>query len=271
MNGVDTVKFVMSLVVLCMSISLVHAKLEISNIQPAHGLLGPARADEHTYPNDEYIVRFAINGIKTTADNKIDCELSIRLVNMAGKAVVDTKAPLQRVLSLGEGKITTFAAVSFPAVAPPGVYVLNVSVRDKLGNETVSFERKLTCKPVEFQILSPRFSNDPEGKQQAGAIGIVGQMLYYRFKIVGHEKTKKLSLTMTAEILDKAGKPIDAKPIVVNAETTEADKLASPVPPTFNGAIMLHREGEFTLRVTVKDNVADKKTTFEAPLRVITP
>ncbi len=247
------------------------AKLEIANVQPAHGLLGPARASDDVFPLDEYVVRFQLAGVKLTPDGKTDCELAIRLVNAAGKSVVDTKAGLQRVLSLGGDAVTTFAVVTFPVAAPAGEYKLTVTVRDRVASETASFERTLTCKAAEFRILAPRFSHDPEGKLPAGTTGIAGESLYYRFKVIGYDKAKKVSLTMKAEVTDAAGKVVDAKPLVTNAETTDPDKLAGMLQANFSGTVALNRVGEFKLKITVEDNVAKKTATFEAPIKALAP
>ena len=264
-------RHLVSLFLLLAAAPAVFAKLEITNVQPAHGMIGPARTTDEVWPLDEYVVRFQLNGVKPTPDGKSDCDLTIRLVNGSGKAVVDTKASLQRVMSFGGDSLPTFAALNFPAVAPAGEYKLSVTVRDKVGLETASFERTLTCKAADFRILTPRFFHDTEGKLAAGTTGISGEALYYRFKVVGYDKTKKVSLTMTAAILDAAGKPLDGKPLVTNAETSDPEKLAGLAMATFSGTLPLPRVGEFKLRITVEDNIAKKTTTFETPVKVLAP
>lgn len=256
----------------CLAIApAVFAKLEISNVQPAQGMIGPARASDDVYPLDEYVVRFQLSGVKPTPDGKTDCELAIRLVNQAGKAVVDTKAPLQRVLSFGGDSLPTFAVITFPTNAPAGDYKLTVTVRDRVASDSASFERKLTCKTQEFGILAVRFFHDPEGKLAAGTTGVSGESLYYRFKVVGYDKSKKVSLTMRAEILDANGKSIDAKPLIADAETTDPEKLATLIQANFNGTLALHRVGDFKFKITVEDKVAKKTTTFETPVKVLAP
>src|SRR4051812_47386275 len=100
-EGRKRMKHFLSLVLILAASSAAFAKLEITNVQPAHGMIGPARASDDVFPLDEYMVRFQLAGVKPTPDGKTDCEMAIRLVNAAGKAVVDTKATLQRVLSFG--------------------------------------------------------------------------------------------------------------------------------------------------------------------------
>ena len=78
------------------------AKLEIRNVQPAHGPLGPARTADDVYPLDEYLVRYTVAGIKPDRDGKADLEVGVKLTNAEGKAVYDPKPAARRFdLSLG--------------------------------------------------------------------------------------------------------------------------------------------------------------------------
>src|SRR5262245_66517667 len=78
------------------------AKLEIKNVQPSHGLLGPPRATDDVYPMDEYFIRYQVTGIKPDNDGKADLEVSAKLVAPDGKVVFERKTPPgTRPLSLG--------------------------------------------------------------------------------------------------------------------------------------------------------------------------
>ena len=266
------------------------AKLEIRNVQPAHGLLGPARAADNgpaslvvgaaasapssdiVYPLDEFFVRYQIAGVKADKDGKTDLEVAVRLTNADGKALIDVKGPVQKPLSLGGDVFQTFGVVNFPEKAPPGEYKLTVQVRDRMASETASFERKLTCKPPTFQILVPRFSHDVDGKIPAGTTVLIGDSLHYKIRVVGYDKSqKKVALVMKGLVLDADGKDIGAKPMIVNGDIADADKVAKSVQANFTGTVVLHRVGDFRIRITVEDAVAKKSTTFEVPLKVLAP
>src|SRR5262245_51595359 len=108
------------------------AKLEIKNVQPAHGPLGPARTSDDVYPLDEYLGRYQVAGVKVNADGKAELEVTVRLTNPDGKAVYETKPTLRKFeMSLGGDVVQTFGFVTFPEKAPPGEYKLTVTVRDK--------------------------------------------------------------------------------------------------------------------------------------------
>jgi hypothetical protein len=249
------------------------AKLEIRNVQPAHGPLGPARASDDVYPLDEYGVRYQIAGIRPDTDGKADLEVGVRLTNAEGKAVYDLKPASRRFdLSLGGDTVQAFGFVNFSDKAAPGEYKLAVTVRDKTANETTSFERKLTLKPAAFQIVALRFSHDPEGKVPAGLTLPVGDTLHYQFKAIGFDRSqKKVSLVMRVQILDKDGKDIGAKTQEAKADVTDPAKVADARQATLGGQATMNRAGDFKLKITVEDTVAKKTTSFEAPLKVLAP
>ena len=136
------------------------AKLEIKNVQPAHGLLGPARTSDDVYPLDEYLVRYQVTGVKPDKEGKADLEITAILLGPDGKAVFQHKTPpAPRPLSLGGDVVQTFGSFTFPEKAPPGAYKLTVSVLDRISNEIASFERKISASRRR-QILTPRFFHD---------------------------------------------------------------------------------------------------------------
>ena len=249
------------------------AKLEVNNVQPAYGPLGPARADDDVYPLDEYHVRYQVTGVKPDRDGKADLEVGVRLTNADGKAVFDPKpTPRQLALSLGGDTVQTAGFVTFSEKAPPGEYKLTVSVRDRTSGETAGFDRKLTLKPVEFRIVALRFFHDAEAKLPGGTTLPVGETLHYQFRVIGFDtRPKRVGLVMRATVLDPEGKDIGATPLEVRADVTDPDKAAGSRRATFGGLAALHRPGEFKLRIAVEDTVGKKTTTVEVPLKVLAP
>jgi hypothetical protein len=253
--------------------ALALAKLEIKNVQPSHGLLGPARESDDVFPLDEYFVRYQVTGIKPDKDGKADIEIHAKLLGPDGKAVFDRTTPrAQRPLSLGGDSLQSFGSFTFPESAPQGEYKLIVTVRDVTANDEASFERKLNCKPTKFQILMPRFSHDAEGKVPAGTSGLVGEALHCSIKVVGYDKSqKKVALVMRTTILDADGKDVGAKPLEVKGDITDQAKAAESKYATFDGLISLHRPGAFKLRIIVEDTLGKQKATFETPIKVLQP
>ena len=249
------------------------AKLEVRNVQPAHGPLGPARTSDDVYPLDEYGVRYQVAGIKPDKDGKADLELTVRLTNAEGRAVYEVKPAARKFdMTLGGDTVQTFGFVTFPEKAAPGEYKLAVSVRDKTAGEATGFERKLTLKPAEFRIVALRFAHDAEGKVPAGTTLAAGDTLHYQFRAVGFDRSqKRVSLVMRVQVLDAAGKDVGAKPVEAKADVTDPAKAADARSATLGGQAALNRPGEFKLKITVEDTIAKKATTFETPLKVLPP
>jgi hypothetical protein len=249
------------------------AKLEIKNIQPAYGPLGPARANDDVYPLDEYHVRYQVVGVKPNKDGKADLEVDVKLINSDGKAVYDPKpGARQLAMSLGGDAVQTSGFVTFSEKAPAGEYKLTVNVRDRTSGETAGFERKLTLKPVSFQIVALRFFHDADAKLPAGTTLPAGDTLHYQFRVIGFEtRPKRAGLVMRATVLDAEGKDVGAPPLEVKADVTDPDKAAGSRRATCGGLAALNRPGDFKLRIVVEDTVGKKTTTIETPLKVLAP
>jgi hypothetical protein len=249
------------------------AKLEVRNVQPSHGPLGPARASDDVYPLDEYGVRYQVAGVKPDKDGKADLELSVRLTNAEGRAVYEVKPAARKFeMTLGGDTVQTFGFVTFPEKAAPGEYKLAVNVRDKTSGESTGFERKLTLKPTAFQVVALRFSHDAEGKVPAGTTILAGDSLHYQFKAIGFDRSlKRVALLMRVQILDADGKDVGAKPQEAKADVTDPAKAVEARSATLGGQAVMNRPGEFKLRITVEDLLGDKTTTFETPLKVLPP
>lgn len=249
------------------------AKLEIRNVQPAHGPLGPARTSDDVYPLDEYGVRYQVAGIKPDKDGKADLEIGVRLAHADGKAGYETKPTVRRFdLSLGGDVVQTYGFVNFTERSPLGGYTLTVTVRDRTSRESTSFERKLTLKPAEFRIVALRFTHDAEGKVPAGTTLLAGDALHYQFKAIGFDRSqKRVSLVMRVRVLDADGKDVGAKPQEAKAEMTDPAKASEARSATLGGQAAMNRTGEFKLKITVEDTVAKKTATFETPLKVLPP
>ena len=248
------------------------AKLEISKIEPALGQLGPERKSLDFYPLDEIMFRYQVAGVKTGADGKTDVEIEVKLVNPFGKNVFDKKTTVLRQLSLGANTFPAYAILPVPEKAPPGEYTLTVQITDRLAKESETFERKLTCKPVSFQIVDLRFWRDADFKVPAPAGGLLGETIHFKLRVIGFDKSKKkVQTALTVTVLDDAGKPIPEKPLVIKAGVDNADDAAKATQVNYNGLLYLNRTGNFTLRFSVEDSEGKQTTAFETPFKVSAP
>jgi hypothetical protein len=267
-------KGMLAVVVLAASALPAAAKMEIINIMAAQGPLGPERKTSEVYPLDEVYFRYQVTGVKVDAEGKVDVETTMRLVNPNGKMVVEEKPPVERQLSLGGNTYTSGARLVVPAAekAPPGEYTMTVQVRDKLGMETASFERKFTIKATTFQIIVPRFYHDADSKIPAPVGGLVGETLHFKLRAIGFDKSKKkVQMALTVHVIGEDGKEVVEKPRVIRAEQNNPEEAAKSTQVNFSGLLHLNRAGNFTLRLTVQDVISDKSTSWETPLKVGAP
>jgi hypothetical protein len=265
---------VVSLLALFVFTGPVLAKLEIVKIEAAFGVFGPERKTLDIYPLDELLFRYQVAGVKTDSDGKIDVETAIKLVNPKGKTVFEEKPVIRRELPFGGNTYPNFSVLKVPPAdkAPPGEYTFTVEVRDRLSKETASFERKLTLKPVSFQILVPRFWRDADGKIPASVGGIIGESLHVRFKLIGFDKSQKKAQTMvTVQILGEDGKEVVDKPHVIKAALNNTEELAKANHVNFSQVLYLNRAGSFTLRLSAEDVLGKQTAVFETPLKVTAP
>ena len=92
------IRFAGTAFVLLLLTSPVFAKLEIKNIQAAHGPYGPERTSLEITPFDEIYFRFQLQGVKTDAEGKTDVEETIKLTNSEGKTVFEKKGDRKSVV-----------------------------------------------------------------------------------------------------------------------------------------------------------------------------
>ncbi|VTS07216.1 hypothetical protein [Tuwongella immobilis] len=248
------------------------AKLELTQAVLAEGPVGPERKSQEFYPLDELVFRIGLRGVKVNDEGRCDLELSFRLVTPAGQTVIDQKGPVQRALVFGGGELTTAAIFLIGLNAPEGVYTARMTIKDKLSQEEVSLEKKLTCKKPGFRILTPRFFHDNDGKIAAAASGTISEARFFRLKVVGYSRANdQIRATMGWQILDADGSIVDSRPALIKAEITKPEEVRKAVQLNFNGMVYFNRPGKFTLRLIVNDLNAQQATQLDIPLEVTNP
>ena len=260
-----------ALAVLLFATMQAQAKLEIENVQAAHGLLLPERKTDY-FPQDLIFFRYLITGAKTDGEGRVDCEAVVKLADMAGKVVVTNNVPFKGNLSLGGNAFMGSAYVVLDNDHLPGTYTLSVTVSDVLGSEKTEFRRELKIRPTEFAVVFPRFSYDPEGKILAPIGGLANQHLYFRLGVIGFDRSfQKADLVSKVQIVDAEGKELLPKPLETVVKSDDPAVVKATSVANFNGSIGLHRPGDFKLRITITDRIGQKTTQVEWPLKVTLP
>jgi hypothetical protein len=246
-----------------------HAKLEIRDVQAAHGMLGPERTSLDYLPGDEVFFRFTVAGARTTADGRLSGEIRMTMTDAAGKAVLRQSAPVQNTLAFGGDRFPAQAVVELGHQFPPGEYRLAVEYKDLLSGEADSFAKTFACQPTEFGLVRVRFSSDEAGQSPSRVDGVVGQPLHLTVVAVGFERGKgQIDLEIDVRVLDAKGRPAAPQGVRAAVRSDDADTVKSATQATFRAELTRTRPGDFVLKVTVTDRQSGKAATFEAPMRV---
>jgi hypothetical protein len=265
-------RIALALVVLALWAASAQAKLEIQDVEACYGPLGPPRKTLDVYPQDELHFRFVVTGCAADAEGKVDATLNLKLTNPKGEEVLSQTQALKGLLPLGGNTFPSSARVALGERVPPGEYLLNATVTDNQSNEKAAFERKLNCKPVEFAVVAPEFFLDPEFKVPAALPTRLGQMLIFRTKVIGIDRSQeKIDVVMTLQAVDAKGNATMPKPMTFEVKNDDPATVRKVASLTFRAPIGPNRVGDFTLRIGVTDRIANKTTRLELPLRVIAP
>ncbi|MBO0701271.1 MAG: hypothetical protein J2P46_22930 [Zavarzinella sp.] len=246
-----------------------HAKVEIRDVQAAHGLLGPERSDTEYLPGDEVFLRFTVTGARTTEQGRLNGEIKLTLTDAAGQTILRDASPVQNTLAFGGDRFPAKAAVELGHQFPPGEYQMTVEFKDLISGESDSFTKKFTCRPIEFGLARVRFAADEAGRSAARVDGVVGQPLHLKVVAVGFDRSAgAIDLEMEVRVLDAKGRPVAPEPVRATVRTADPETVKAATHATFSGELTRTRPGEFRLQVTITDRKSGKTTTFETPMRV---
>jgi len=245
------------------------ADLEILNVKPVYGRLGPERADLKIQPFDQVYFRYDIAGLKVDAEGEVEIATQVSLTDPAGKANMGEAVSVKVPLAFGGDVMPSFATVFLPPDQKPGKYVYKVTVTDVAAKKSASFTRELELQPLTFAGTSLNFSFDGAGEISAPAGGPAGQPLYVRFLIIGFDKSRaRIEVEVQSRILDAAGKPTHAKPMLNRIATDKLDEVRGAQTLTVVNSLMLHRPGKYRLEILLTDKVSKKTHTLAVPLTV---
>jgi hypothetical protein len=243
-------------------------ELKLSNIRATHGLLGPQRLAKGVLPGDRVYVCFNIDGITVNADGKVKYSIATEVTDSKGKAIFKQEPrDLEVPLSLGGAAVPGYSEIDVGLSQPAGEYNLKLTVVDRAGNKTATFEHKFDIAPAGFGLVRFATTRDQKGEYPSNVAG-VGEALWLQFGVVGFErdKTSKLpQVEVELQILDEKDKPVGkAQTGVVNKGVPDN---VSMLPIQF--LLSLNRPGKFTLVVTATDQLSKKSSTTKLPLSVL--
>jgi len=255
-------------VALLVLVTPARAELEIRDITPTYGPLGPARTSLAVPAGDELFFRYTIAGVRADDAGRADGELRVQVTGPDGRGLHDERRPINGTLALGGQTLPGTANVSFGLDTPPGDYTVTVTFRDKLSSGSASFSRKVTCTKPAFALVRVRLSYDEAGAVPAAG-GLVGQTLHVQCKAVGFARAKaKVRVVIAMQTADAEGKALMPRPIQARLATEDAAQIAQLRSVDFSGSLILNRAGKFSLRLTATDEVSGQKAEVRVPLQV---
>jgi hypothetical protein len=248
-------------------------KLTLTNVQPTYGLLGAPRNDTKVYPGDEFWVAFDIENIKFDETGKARYTIGLEATDSKGKLLYRREEDKSRVVIadnyFGGNKLPAFSYLEVRLDMPAGQYTMKVTVTDRSSNAQASFDQKFEVLPSAFALTRFSSSYDPGMGIPAPPVGVSGQVIYLNFAAVGfvRDPKKQASLTLEMRVLDEAGKPTLAKPVIGQFnEIPEANNLFHVQFP-----FGLNRPGKFRIELKATDNIGKKNYSVTFPLTVLTP
>lgn len=243
--------------------------LQLTNVRLTIGELGPARKDAKLLPGDLLFIAFDVDNLTIDPDGKTSYTMAMEVSDAAGKLVFkEDPRDLKDVVLLRGGKLPARAFITIGVDQPPGMYKCKMTVTDPRAKATNSFT-------VPFEVLRPDFglvavnpTHDQNGFHVAPASGVVGEMRWVQFTVVGFTRdaqTKQPTVDFTLEILDEKGAPTLGAPVryTQGSGVNEKDAVFGQRVPVY-----LTRPGRFTVRVTGTDKATNKRAQFELPIRV---
>lgn len=275
-------RFTLTIALLFGALSAAQAQLAIQNIQLCYGPLGPERPNLDYHHLDHVCFRFTVTGARPDDEGIANVHIVTKLTALrpatqpppptwvAGKCVGNSERACAALLQFGPS-FAEAVCFTLPKLLDPGEYTLTVSVRDDhTKGETASFERRLILLPEEFAICSPEFYYDADGQVEAPFGGMVGQKLHFQFNIIGIAcSTGKKDIETRFEVLDAKTRQPLSKPIVKTDQSSTPMLAQSAV--RLSSMMPLDRPGDFILRITATDRLANKSANLEVPIRVSAP
>lgn len=263
---------IVSLILVVAAAAPAFAELQIRDIKPMYGLLGPQRKSLDVFPGDEIFFTFFVAGAAVDEKGNVNVTTTVEAFDPDGKQVLNQTGATKGALALGGGGYPGVAQVNFGTGVPIGDYKVTVTVHDLTKDASTSFDRKVSIKPPDFTFIKLHFSYDDKGATPAPVGGVVSQRLFYSLKVLGFDKSqKKIKVVMKVQVLDEKDREMMPEPLTVTVASENENEVAGATDLSFNANISLNRPGAFTLRITLTDEIAKKSVSLETPLKVSAP
>lgn len=240
-------------------------KLEITDVTPRHGLLGPVREKGEVQVGDVSFLSWTIKGLQPDKNGKVTYTVTVELKNEDGE-VVFRQEPREasHLQSLGGNQVKGFFTANVGLNTPTGNYSAKITVTDVRTKASTSVTGQVKVVKGKLGIVRLFLSHDLEGNIPATPKMFVSQGLQIHYSAIGFgRKDGKPNVVGSLEILQD-GKPVKEKPLSAQVTAAAADDKVIP----FTFGLNLNRAGKFTVRLKIEDKVNNETATLSFPLTV---
>lgn len=244
--------------------------LEVSNIRPTYGMLGPSRPDYRILPGEVLPIAFDIAGLQSDELGRMRFAVKMRVEDAQAKAIYNEDLgelpPFLNVL--GGGKVQHAVVVSTGLKQPPGTYRVKATITDLNSRKEAAIEKDFTVLPADLGLVRCQLSYDRNGLLHAPTQAVIGQTLYLSAVVVGFKpdaKEKEGNVSVELSVLDDKDKPTQTRPL--KGEFRNLDAESPHVPFLFD--LPIHRAGRYKLTLKATDNVTKRTATLTLPFNVV--
>lgn len=244
--------------------------LKLANVRLTVGELGPARKDAKLIPGDVLFIGYDIEGLGIDPDGTAKYTMAMEVSDAAGKLIFkQDPRELTDFIPLRGNKLPARAFITIGLDQPPGNYACKITVTDPKTKGTSTLNEKFEVLKPEFGIVAVYTSYDERGTLSAPTTGVVGQSIFIQLSVATFQrdaKTKQPNVEFQFEVMDEKGVATLGVPKkhIQDAGIEEKDGAFGIRFPLF-----MSRPGKFTARVTATDKVANKKSTYDLPVTIL--
>jgi len=259
-------------------------KLELTNVRPTYGRLGPTRPDTKYLHSDDCFISFDAVGLKFDDEGLAKYSISMEIFDSADKSIDKSLTVDKDIHSIqGSGRVPLDAFYRVKSDMKPGSYKMKVEVTDRKADKKGQLEQKFEVLEKGFGVVRVNCAYDVASLTNpplfpACGQGMVGQTLLLNFGVTGFErgtfespinKAKQPLLELKLRMLDDQDQSLIPKPPV-----EKLPKGDDPVPaditflPLFF-PLSLTKPGKYKVELTATDLVTKKTSKVVYPLVVI--
>jgi hypothetical protein len=244
-------------------------ELEITNVRPMFGVLGPVRPAGKLLPGDVYHLAFDIENVKINDKGVAQYSMAMEVTDNKNKVHFKQEpVQLQSLNAFGGKSLPAIANLEIGRDQPPGQYNVKVTVTDGTTKKTKSFMHAVEVAPPGFGLVRLSISADPNHQVPAPAIAAPGQTLWVQALAVGYKRggaKDQPNLQIEMSVLDDKNQPTLPKPITDVFTDLPKDSTVFPI----NFQLVPNRPGKFTVQLKATDKVANKTAELSIPVTVL--